>query len=441
MAKGLQQNGDKATGETGQSPPAEDSNKKSVNDANRFLDSKEWEKFRPFIRTDDFGMVGLSPIDWKVRMKLAFGAIILLPIRIVLTLLCVILYFITCRLIWASRVFSKANTKESYCNHNDGSLNLSRWQQQMMASTGRFFCRTVLFIMGFYYIKKTTTAPKQATAGKPFAPYMAVVSNHVSYLDILYHMSDSFPSFVAKASVRKIPMIGFVSACMGCIYVQRESGSGGVSDIVRKRLDFRRDNYEDCPPLLVFPEGTTTNGEFLLPFRSGVFRGGHPVRPILLHYRWAHFSPAYESIYTGRHIFLLLCQLYNTLEVQELPVYEPPMTALEDPVGYAGAVRSSMALAVRGMAWDSVGQRGTAWGSVGERGKLGNRCTLRVGGGAALLVKIGACFKGNVGLCHVLHCLLCVLPRGLFFKGMMSFFIVLINCGRRLESETFVSPY
>jgi lysophosphatidylcholine acyltransferase/lyso-PAF acetyltransferase len=53
----------------------------------------------------------------------------------------------------------------------------------------------------------------------------AIVSNHVSYLDILYHMSASFPSFVAKRSVGKLPLVGLISKCLGCVYVQREAKS------------------------------------------------------------------------------------------------------------------------------------------------------------------------------------------------------------------------
>jgi len=43
-------------------------------------------------------------------------------------------------------------------------------------------------------------------------------------------------------------------------------------------------------------EGTTTNGEFLLPFKTGGFLAKAPVLPVILSYHYQRFSPAWESI-------------------------------------------------------------------------------------------------------------------------------------------------
>lgn len=43
-------------------------------------------------------------------------------------------------------------------------------------------------------------------------------------------------------------------------------------------------------------EGTTTNGEYLLPFKTGAFVSKAPVLPIILRYPFDRFSPAWESI-------------------------------------------------------------------------------------------------------------------------------------------------
>ncbi len=48
-----------------------------------------------------------------------------------------------------------------------------------------------------------------------------IVSNHVSYLDILLHMGLTFPSFVAGAGTLKVPLVGKISQAMGCVYVKR----------------------------------------------------------------------------------------------------------------------------------------------------------------------------------------------------------------------------
>ena len=48
-------------------------------------------------------------------------------------------------------------------------------------------------------------------------------------------------------------------------------------------LTFAQD--PDSQPIVVFPEGTTTNGTALTTFKSGAFVAGRPVQPILIRYR------------------------------------------------------------------------------------------------------------------------------------------------------------
>lgn len=73
---------------------------------------------------------------------------------------------------------------------------------------------------------------------------------------------------------------------MGCLYVDRDaSGAGRVSDAVVQRMrDSAAGRLPGARPLLLFPEGTTTNGRFLLPFKTGAFLAGLPVRPVVIRY-------------------------------------------------------------------------------------------------------------------------------------------------------------
>ncbi|KAI8016581.1 Lysophospholipid acyltransferase LPEAT1 [Camellia lanceoleosa] len=173
----------------------------------------------------------------------------------------------------------------------------------------------------------------------------AIISNHISHLDILYHMSSFFPSFVAKRSVAKLPLVGLISKCLGCIYVQRESKSSdfkGVSGVVNERVQEAYRN-KFAPMMMLFPEGTTTNGDFLLPFKTGAFLSKAPVRPVILRYPYQRFSPAWDSISGVRHVIFLFCQFVNYLEVTRLPVYYPSQQEKDDPKLYANNVRRLMA--------------------------------------------------------------------------------------------------
>ncbi|KAL2894622.1 Lysophospholipid acyltransferase LPEAT1 [Bienertia sinuspersici] len=90
-------------------------------------------------------------------------------------------------------------------------------------------------------------------------------------------------------------------------------------------------------------EGTTTNGNFLLPFKTGAFIAGAPVLPVILKYPYQRFSPAWDSISGVRHVILLLCQFVNYMEVMRLPVYYPSKEEKDDPKLYANNVRKLMA--------------------------------------------------------------------------------------------------
>ncbi|KAG7020524.1 Lysophospholipid acyltransferase LPEAT1, partial [Cucurbita argyrosperma subsp. argyrosperma] len=101
---------------------------------------------------------------------------------------------------------------------------------------------------------------------------------------------------------------------------------------------------EDLLKELPVPEkGTTTNGEYLLPFKTGAFLSKAPVLPLILRYPYQRFSLAWESMAGGRHFLLLLCQFVNHLEVIRLPVYVPSQEEKDDPKLYASNIRRFMA--------------------------------------------------------------------------------------------------
>eukprot|EP00929_Paragymnodinium_shiwhaense_P027824 TRINITY_DN16246_c0_g1_i1.p1 TRINITY_DN16246_c0_g1~~TRINITY_DN16246_c0_g1_i1.p1 ORF type:complete len:653 (+),score=133.99 TRINITY_DN16246_c0_g1_i1:171-2129(+) len=111
-----------------------------------------------------------------------------------------------------------------------------------------------------------------------------IVSNHVSYLDalVLPHVL-RLPRMVAKSEVAEWPIFGKLCMDLDTIFVDRtdpcsrERTLQAIEDHVR---NWRRGDR----PLLLWPEGTTSNGRGLLDFRKGAFSTGAPVRPVLVKY-------------------------------------------------------------------------------------------------------------------------------------------------------------
>jgi len=91
------------------------------------------------------------------------------------------------------------------------------------------------------------------------------VCNHVSYLDIEVMGSQVPGSFVAKAEVATWPFFKTLAKAQRTIFVERTSTKASASrDEMLKRLD-TGDN------LMLFPEGTSSDGTRVLPFRSALF--------------------------------------------------------------------------------------------------------------------------------------------------------------------------
>jgi 1-acyl-sn-glycerol-3-phosphate acyltransferase len=91
------------------------------------------------------------------------------------------------------------------------------------------------------------------------------VANHASYLDIPV-LSTLIPgSFAAKAEVGGWPLIGFLARLQNTIFIERRSTQiEHQRDILREQLAKKRN-------LIFFPEGTSTDGLKVLPFKSSLF--------------------------------------------------------------------------------------------------------------------------------------------------------------------------
>jgi len=117
---------------------------------------------------------------------------------------------------------------------------------------------------------------------RPTGP-CALVANHLGYVDpvaILTHVP-SIP--IAKAEVADWPLLGEIGSATGCLFVRRECPLSGAR-VLRGALR----SLDAGVPVLAFPEGTTTAGDRVLPFRRGLFGivriAQVPVVPITVRY-------------------------------------------------------------------------------------------------------------------------------------------------------------
>ncbi len=116
----------------------------------------------------------------------------------------------------------------------------------------------------------------------PLRPAM-IVSNHISWLDIFVINTQQPCRFVAKADVRKWPLIGWLCAKTGTIFITR-----GKRSEVPRIFQSMADGIAAGDHIAFFPEGTTAAQGSLLPFHSNLFEAvidtGVPVQPYAIRY-------------------------------------------------------------------------------------------------------------------------------------------------------------
>ncbi len=109
-----------------------------------------------------------------------------------------------------------------------------------------------------------------------------LVANHVSWLDIEVLGALSHTRFLSKQEVREWPVVGWLAAAAGTLFIKRGGGqAASIAEMISQHIDERR-------LLTLFPEGTTTDGTDVRPFFSRLFGAAVETRatvvPVCLRY-------------------------------------------------------------------------------------------------------------------------------------------------------------
>lgn len=123
---------------------------------------------------------------------------------------------------------------------------------------------------------------------------LMVVSNHISVFEIATFPFAFRGSFIAKKEMENWPLVGWVAKKFGVIFVDRRpSHARDALAVVQKTVQTVK--Y----PMILFPEGTTTNGAYVKPFKSTLFNfvenSNVTVQPMAMHYRYRDGTPIDEQ--------------------------------------------------------------------------------------------------------------------------------------------------
>lgn len=125
-----------------------------------------------------------------------------------------------------------------------------------------------------------------------------LVANHISWLDIFAINALSPACFVAKAEVRAWPVIGWLTSRTNTLFLRRNSARDAKQLCTEIANQLRRGQT-----IMFFPEGSSTDGTLVLPFRSALFQAAidakRQVLPIALSYHDARAQQSLLPAYAG----------------------------------------------------------------------------------------------------------------------------------------------
>lgn len=179
------------------------------------------------------------------------------------------------------------------------------------------------------------------TFGRPCRePGVLLACNHMSYLDMPVLAAVIPVSFVAKSEVGKWPFFGMMSKLVRTVFVERErrSRAGQQRDAIRERL-------EEGGTIVLFPEGTSSDGNRVLEFKSSLLGSADSmvtlpdgtkrrvlVQPVSLAYTRLHGIPMgrefrpFFAWYGDMDLVPHLWEVFRLGPVDAVVHYHPPMT-------------------------------------------------------------------------------------------------------------------
>lgn len=149
----------------------------------------------------------------------------------------------------------------------------------------RFFSYGSPFPMLFLRYAARVCGARVEVVGTHLKRDVFFVANHISWIDILALAGASGTAFVAKAELAEAPVVGWLASLNRTVFVKREHRMG-----VAEQINALKEALVDNWSVTVFPEGTTTDGQSLLPFKTSMLSVLEPpppgvlVQPVILDY-------------------------------------------------------------------------------------------------------------------------------------------------------------
>jgi 1-acyl-sn-glycerol-3-phosphate acyltransferase len=197
----------------------------------------------------------------------------------------------------------------------------ARLRRLFLIKNSSFFSRIMLALLGIRLHVNHYGRLQKKTIG------LLIVSNHVSYIDALIIASLVPSVFITSVELGSTLFLGLLARLGGSMFVERRKASG-----LKKEIAMIADALEDGLPVSLFPEGTTSNGERVQPFKNSLFdaavSAGTDILPICIRYTNVNRQPITSAnrdsvfYYGGTTFFQHLPRLLalRSVDVEVMPL-------------------------------------------------------------------------------------------------------------------------
>jgi len=133
-----------------------------------------------------------------------------------------------------------------------------------------------------------------------------IISNHTAYVDPYIIMCIRYVTCCMKKELSQVKLLQYIFQNVDPVFVDRSVPSGGSKKIIEHAND------PNLFPVLIYPEGTITNGDILLDFHHSAFLTEHKVQPMTVRY-WMPMVPKHWNTYawTTQPFHLYLWMMFS----------------------------------------------------------------------------------------------------------------------------------
>ena len=246
------------------------------------------------------------------RVILSVGAVTLLPLRAVVLVGSLLVCSVFAKLSILGLSTEELRTKP-----------LPRWRRCFQWYTMRPCFRTVLFSLGFFWFEEEGLENIGSSKDAPI-----VVPSHRSFVEPAYYLYKFMATPIAAIENISMPIVSTITTALQTVTVSRKDKNSKKNVIEQMKARA----HAGWPHILIFPEGTTTNGKTLITFKSGAFIPGVPVQPCAMTYpcgrtpfgfKTTDPTWVYAGISQGEIFFRMLASPFTRMRITFLPVYSP----------------------------------------------------------------------------------------------------------------------